>query len=140
ERYKALAGTRKTGLHGFVSPDGIRWRKLDGPLMTDGVYDSQNVAFWSEAENAYIAYVRTWSEGGFKGFRTISRATSPDFRTWTESAYINFDETPMEHLYTNQTQPYFRGPHLYIALPMRFMPGRRVLTDDEAQHLGVYID
>jgi hypothetical protein len=29
-----------------------------------------------------------------------------------------------EHLYTNQTTPYFRAPHLYIALPTRYTAGR----------------
>lgn len=31
---------------------------------------------------------------------------------------------PGEHLYTNGTQPYFRAPHIYLALPTRFVPGR----------------
>ena len=37
QRYKALAGSRKTGLHPFVSADGIHWRKLtDKGVITDG--------------------------------------------------------------------------------------------------------
>src|SRR3954469_16993191 len=28
ERFKALAGTSRTGLHAFASADGVRWRKL----------------------------------------------------------------------------------------------------------------
>ena len=36
---------------------------------------------------------------------------------------------PGEHLYTNQTQPYFRAPHIYIALPTRFLPDRGDSTD-----------
>lgn len=140
ERYKALAGTSRTGLHGFVSADGIRWRKLDGPLISEGAFDSQNVAFWSEHEQRYVAYVRTWSQGEFDGYRSISRAVSDDFRTWSAPKPMTFGGTPMEHLYTNQTEPYFRAPHFYIALPMRFMPGRRVLTAEEAERLGVYVD
>jgi hypothetical protein len=31
---------------------------------------------------------------------------------------------PGEHLYTTQTHPYFRAPHLYLATPTRFVPGR----------------
>ncbi len=31
---------------------------------------------------------------------------------------------PGEHLYTNMTQAYPRAPHIYIALPTRFVPGR----------------
>jgi hypothetical protein len=51
---------------------------------------------------------------------------------------MTFGDTPLEHLYTNQTHPYFREPSLYIALPMRFMPGRHVLTDEQAASLGVH--
>ena len=36
---------------------------------------------------------------------------------------------PQEHLYTACTQPYFRAPHLYVALPNRFMGNRGSATD-----------
>ncbi len=36
---------------------------------------------------------------------------------------------PVEHLYTSQTHPYFRAPHIYIALPTRFVPQRGNSTD-----------
>jgi hypothetical protein len=137
ERYKAIAGTSDTGLHGFVSADGLRWQKLDGPLITEGAFDSQNVAFWSEAEGQYLCYFRTWSEGGYKGYRSVSRATSKDFRTWSMPVAMTFGDTPMEHLYTNQTQPYFRAPQVYVSLAARFMPGRRVLSAEAAQAAGV---
>lgn len=138
ERYKALAGTSEKGLFGFVSADGLRWRKLrDTPLVTKGAFDSQNVAFWSEAEQSYALYLRTWTKGEFSGFRTVSRCTSPDFLKWTEPNPMSFGDTPPEHLYTSQTHPYFRAPHLYVAIPMRFLPGRKVLTDEQARTLGV---
>ncbi|MCE5250207.1 hypothetical protein LLG96_08300 [bacterium] len=138
ERYKALSGTSESGLVAFVSPDGIRWKKLrEQPLITEGAFDSQNVAFWSDHEQRYVCYFRTWTSGEFKGFRTISRTTSTDFLTWTKPVPMDFGDTPVEHLYTNQTSPYFRAPHIYIAIPMRFMPGRKVLTDEQAHSLGV---
>ncbi len=138
ERYKALGGTQESGLAGFVSEDGLRWRKMqDGPVITKGALDSQNVAFWSESEGCYVCYLRTWSGGGFEGFRTISRCTSPDFLTWTDPVPMDFGGTPMEHLYTNQTAPYYRAPHLYIATAARFMPGRRVVSREDAQRLGI---
>jgi hypothetical protein len=34
-----------------------------------------------------------------------------------------------EHLYTNNTHPYYRAPHIYIALPTRFLPQRGDATD-----------
>jgi hypothetical protein len=36
---------------------------------------------------------------------------------------------PAEHLYTSGTHPYFRAPHIYVALPTRFMPDRGESTD-----------
>lgn len=137
-RYKALAGTSEKGLFAFISADGVHWQKLrDAPLITQGAFDSQNVAFWSEAEQGYALYLRTWSEGGYSGIRTVSRAFSTDFASWSEPVAMGFGGTPLEHLYTSQTQPYFRAPHIYIAFPMRFMPGRKALTEVQAVALGV---
>lgn len=138
EQYKAVAGAKRTGLVAFASADGLRWRKMrDEPIITEGAFDSQNVAFWSALEQCYVCYFRTWSQGEFAGFRSVSRATSADFLNWTEPEAMDFGGTPMEHLYTNQTLPYFRAPHLYIALAARFMPGRRVASPEEAATYGV---
>src|SRR5438552_4085407 len=47
EKYKALAGLSTSGLHAFKSADGIHWRPLQAEaVFTNGVFDSQNVAFW----------------------------------------------------------------------------------------------
>lgn len=134
ERFKAVGGTGKAGLTAFASPDGIHWRKLrEEPIITQGAFDSQNVAFWSESEGCYVCYFRIFA----KGVRSIARATSKDFLNWAEPTPMGFGETPMEHLYTNQTHPYFRAPHIYIATPARFFPGRRVLTPEQAKDIGV---
>lgn len=138
EKFKALAGTLKSGLFGFVSADGIHWRTFrEKPLVTKGAFDSQNVGFWSEAENTYVIYFRTWSQANFKGWRTVSRVTSTNFTDWSEPVAMEFGAAPPEHLYTSQTQPYFRAPHIYLATPMRFVPGRKALTDEDAKQLGV---
>lgn len=141
ERFKAFGGVDKTGLFAFVSPDGIHWKKLqDSAVYKIGVFDSQNVAFWSESEQQYVCYFRTWSDGGFtqyKGFRSVSRSTSKDFINWTAPVKMTFGDTPLDHLYTNQTSPYFRAPHIYLAIGARFMPKRQVLTDEQAKALNV---
>jgi hypothetical protein len=55
ERYKALAGTKKSGLVAFASGDGIHWKKMkQDAVFTDGLFDSQNVSFWSESEQGYV--------------------------------------------------------------------------------------
>jgi hypothetical protein len=136
-RYKALAGSGGSGLIAFKSADGIHWSKIqDAPVVktpsSDGLpwpFDSQNVAFWSEAENCYVAFVRTWgkteppqTDPDKKFQRRVSRATSTDFITWTPLVDTGAN-LPGEQLYTNETHPYSRAPHIYIATMMRFTQG-----------------
>ena len=137
-RFKALGGTGEKGLFALVSADGVHWQKLsDEPVITRGAFDSQNVSFWSEAERCYVCYFRSWTKGEYKGYRTVSRTTSPDFLHWSDPVEMNFGDTPREHIYTNQTHPYFRAPHIYMAIAARFMPNRQVLTEEQAQALQV---
>ena len=138
ERFKALGGNEHSGLLAYASADGLRWSRLaDEPVFTAGMFDSQNVAFWSEHEGRYVCYFRTWTGGGYTGYRTVSRTTSEDFRSWSEPVEMDFGDTPREHLYTNQTHPYFRAPHVYVGIAARFLPGRRVLSPEAARELGV---
>jgi hypothetical protein len=137
ERYLAVAGKEVSGLSSFSSSDGIDWVMKDEAIITDGKFDSQNLAFWSEAEQCYVCYFRTWSEGGYQGYRWVSRSTSPDFIHWSATEEMSAGDAPPEHIYTNQTFPYFRAPHIYIALAARFMPGRRIVSETEAKALGV---
>ncbi len=147
ERYKAIGGQWPQGLYVLVSPDGLHWKKWrDQPVFKDGAFDSQNVAFWSETEQCYVLYFRVftgWTDYTAKsfnveGFRTIARTTSPDLVNWSAPQRMSFGDTPLEHLYTNHTRPYFRAPHIYLSTPMRLVPGHRFLTDAEmdAQQLG----
>ncbi len=137
ERYLAMAGTSETGLTTFASEDGLRWQMLNAGVIREGAFDSQNVAFWSEAEECYLCYFRTWSEGDFGGYRWISRSTSSDFKNWSPPEVMTAGAAPPEHIYTNQTLSYYRAPHLYIALAARFMPERRVVSEEEARQLGI---
>ena len=138
-RYKALAGTSSSGLMAFVSADGIHWKKArPKAVISKGAFDSQNVSFWSESEGLYLCYFRTWDgPTPWSGFRSISRVTSKDFLSWSEPKPMSYGETPREHLYTNQTQPYFRAPHIYLSVAARFMPGRRILSTAQAKAIDV---
>ena len=147
QRFKALGLQRTPGnqdwcLAAFVSADGKHWTRFrEEPVILNDTdhfaFDSQNVAFWSQSEEKYIAYFRTWKDG----IRRISRATSDNFIRWSSSQLMEYrrngEPAPIHHLYINQTHPYFRAPHIYIATAARFMPGRRVLTDAEAKAIGV---
>lgn len=144
QRYKALAGTIDTGLVAFASEDGLRWRKLrEEPVLSkadvgeEHMFDSQNLAFWSQAEGKFLCYFRVFQDH----IRRIFRAESDDFLNWTNIALMEYRSSagapPIEHHYTNQTHPYFRAPHIYIGLAARFMEGRQVLTNEEAKAIGV---
>lgn len=125
QRYKALASAGpKAQLVPFASPDGIHWRKLqDQPVITEGAFDSQNLAFFDSIRGEYVEYHR-----GFKdGVRDIMMSTSPDFLNWTKPIWLGYGDAPREHLYTNAIIPYFRAPHVYIGFPCRFVPDRKKL-------------
>jgi len=135
ERYKAVGGTGKAGLIPFVSADGIRWKQLqEGPIITKGAFDSQNNVFWSKHEGKYICFFRTWKHG----VRWITRTTSDDFLHWQEPTDMEFGDAPNEHLYTNQTEPYYRAPHIYIGTAARFVPGRWALTPEQEKAIDLH--
>ena len=124
ETYKAMGGG-EGGLYAFVSADGVHWQKMVAePIFTKGMFDSQNNAFWSELENTYVCYFRSWSGDGFSGYRQISRTTSTDFINWSDPVELDYFGAPLEHLYTNQIIPYDRAEHIYIGFPKRFFPGK----------------
>jgi hypothetical protein len=141
ERFKALAGYSKTGLIGFISADGVHWKKLPGdpalPPPKEFALDSQNIAFWSAHEKQYVLFYRTWKKIGKINYRWTSRAISTDFRHFEPAGEMDFGDAPPQHLYTNQTSAYFRAPHIYIGICARFMPGRQVLTEQQAQAIQV---
>ncbi|WP_237729292.1 hypothetical protein [Schlesneria paludicola] len=151
ERYKAIGGTGKA-LFAYVSADGIHWKKLrEEPILGpkqmtfpfSHLFDSQNLAFWSEHERTFVCYFRVWD-----GLRRIARSTSPDFVNWAPAEMMEQQHddgsgarpAPAEHLYTNQTSPYFRAPHIYLAIAARFFPDRQVLTAEQAQAIHVNPD
>ncbi len=144
-RYKALGGlASEGGLFAFHSADGIRWSLLrKEPVVTEGAFDSQNLAFWDAAAGTYRAYFRTFTAGVTtgkvwkpEGYRAIRTATSSNFLDWAHYADLTYKDSPDEHLYTNQVAPYFRAPHILLGLPTRYIergwsPSMRALPELE---------
>ncbi len=116
-RYKALA-RGKGGLLAFKSPDGVRWSLLaEKAVITQGAFDSQNLAFFDTRLGKYRDYHRA-----FRGARDIMTCTSADFLNWTPPTFLEYTGAPPEHLYTNAIRPYDRAPHLLLGFPTRFFP------------------
>lgn len=147
-RYKAflpanrLPADHTRGLLAFKSPDGLHWSPMsDKAVITDGAFDSQNLAFWDASHGCYRAYWRYFTKGGHdakvwnpQGHRAIRTATSQDFINWTNQADLRYVESPSEQLYTNQVKPYHRAPHILIGFPTRYVErGHDDGPDDEAR-------
>ena len=121
ERYKALL-LRKvksgdgTGMMVYHSADGLHWRLgADQPVITDGAFDSQNVAFWDPNRQEYCSYYRVYTNAN----RDVAWARSSDFRSWSKPTPIDRGEVLRENFYTNAITTYFRAPHYYFAFPKR---------------------
>ncbi|MBL8227406.1 MAG: hypothetical protein JNL98_02975 [Bryobacterales bacterium] len=147
-RYKAIVRSADRKAHGLLalqSPDGFRWSPMSNvPVITNGAFDSQNLAFWDPVRKQYRAYWRTFTGGVTTGetwkptgLRAIRTGTSSDFLHWSNSNDLRYADSPGEQLYTNQIKPYHRAPHLLIGFPTRYLerewsPSLRALP--EAEH------
>jgi hypothetical protein len=141
-RYKAMVrsdhpkGPR--GMLAFKSPDGLHWTPMaDHPVITEGAFDSQNLAFWDAERGEYRAYWRHFDRATadqiYRGVRSIRTATSKDFLNWENQADVVFPDSPPAHLYTNVIKPYHRAPHLLIGFPARYIEREQRGTMDDAR-------
>ena len=133
----------------YGSSDWFQWRRLrKEPIIASRIpnaFDSSNFVFWSQTEGLYVCYFRYMAGrptgSSSAGLRSIQRATSRDLIHWSEPKAMTYSDTgtatPSDHLYTNNTEPYFRAPHHYVGLAARFMRGRRVVTDAQLNRMQV---
>ena len=111
------------GLQALKSKDGFHFSPLtDKLIITDGYFDSENLAFWDAVRGEYRAYFRDFQDGlpGRGGIRAIKTATSDDFINWSKGEWLQYPGAPKQHLYTNQVTPYARAPHIFIGFPNRY--------------------
>ncbi len=97
ERYKAVAakstGKRKGALFALTSADGIHWRQLrDEPILTDGAFDTLNLAMWDPLRQLYFAFYRDFKNG----VRSFKISTSTDFLRWAPGGWAGFGNTSAE--------------------------------------------
>ena len=133
-QYKAIAAHKKA-LYAFQSADGLQWSLLqEAPIITEGAFDSQNLAFWDPLRACYVDFHRQFQSIDGDRVRDIMTCTSPDFIHWSAPRFIDYQGAPVEHLYTNQIRPYVRAPHIYLGFPKRFAPKRQTTLD---RHPGI---
>lgn len=149
--YKAIGweGPKK-GLYAFKSVDGLHWSLMSPePIITDGAFDSMNLAFWDAEKGEYRSYHRDFRGRGATDLimsgvdrgRDVKTSHSADFLNWAKPEFINYTanvdlgrppvaakDRPADYpsgrvseLYTNQIIPYYRAPHLLLGFPTRYM-------------------
>ncbi len=121
-RYKGISRGRNEngrGLFVYQSSDGIHWKLIvDRPVITEGAFDSQNLAFWDPVTGKYVDYHRVF----VNRVRAIMTCISDDYINWSKGQLLKYPGKPDVHLYTNAIQPYYRAPHIRIGFPTRFIP------------------
>ncbi len=97
----------------------MHWSLMhESAVITDGAFDSQNLAFWDSSRNEYRAY---WRYKTSDQIRSIRTATSSDFINWSNQRDLEYGEdAPEIELYTNVIKPYYRAPELLIGFPVRY--------------------
>ncbi len=136
EKYKAVGGHLPRVLSGFTSADCFHWERVqEAPLLTDGAFDSQNIAFYDLQLGKYVCYSRYFDEGDpadgvSSRIRAIQRNLSEDFLHWDEPERNVYDEgVPLEQFYTNATVRCPGAEHIYLSFPMRFMADRHKILE-----------
>ena len=121
-------GTRRSsvakprGLLPFRSPDGLHWSPMsDGPVMTNGAFDSQNLGFWDAERGTYRATGGPSPPSAGAAASAIRTATSEDFLHWGDQTDLSYADSPPEQMYTNQVRPYHRAPHILVGFPTRYI-------------------
>ncbi len=94
-----------SGMYGAVSPDGVHWKSIPGPLVIH-YSDTMNVVHYDAQLEKYVWYGRcNW----FYGRRSIGRAETHDFRRWPGPEMLVWPSTglhPSDDWYTNSKTTY----------------------------------
>ncbi len=113
--WRSNFGTHGRGIGGAVSPDGIRWTRLDQPLVAE-LSDTQVTAYYDQRLEKYVIYTRKhmlgWnSQSGPQGMgfwevgrRSIGRTESDHFGDFPVSEFVLVPPPgmpPSDLLYTN---------------------------------------
>ena len=136
DRWEPLARREDVGavfyIAGLVSADGLRWRRLPGPLSVEHS-DTQIVGYYDTRLGRYVVYTRWWMieprstatrSAGTPfynvGRRSIGRSESTDFRSFPLSRPVlvpSPEMQPCDVLYTNCRTTVPGAPHCHLMFP-----------------------
>ena len=102
------------------SADGLTWSQ---PLLwpeRDAAGDTHNNAIWAPELGKYVGITRGWTDGHYRGLRTVLRSESADFIHWTKPLEIMRGADAHDQIYS---MPIARYGDVYIGLPAIFRKG-----------------
>ena len=162
EKYVYLGHAGDKGFYRFTSPDGLKWKQDERPLLPFRV-DTHDVAFWDTQLGHYVLYLRGWNVPGAwdERLRKVVRLTletlavpaavvpsgKGDNPTRDDDLPRVVDEIPTvlstdEHdpantdIYNSAMQPYPLDPRWYVGFPSFFRRENLVVGRLEVQFVG----
>ena len=125
ERYKLVHIGSYEGrfcVFGAVSPDGLRWRPIERPLIPEYLSDTQCVVRFDPDKGRYVGYFRGWTaheHGTVHARRIISYAETDRFETWPRPRPLvsaDMHDGPDTDIYTNAYTPW-PGADAHLMFP-----------------------
>lgn len=127
KRYKYFHQSPRTKQMAVAfSADGLHWTQ---PILWpehNAVGDTHNNALWAPELGKYVGISRNWSEGLYKGLRTVVRTESDDFVHWSDPVEIMRGADAHDQIYS---MPIFRYKDIYLGLPALFHKGNSDAAD-----------
>jgi hypothetical protein len=105
----------KWDICGAVSPDGLRWKAVEQPLVSDYTSDTQNVMAFDPVKAKYVGYFRGWEHGR----RRIAYAESETFANFPTPQLVvcaDAGDAPTLDMYTNGYHRWPGALHAHLML------------------------
>lgn len=120
-RYKFIhLNARAKRMASCFSADGLAWSQ---PLLWPdhgAVGDTHNNAIRLPGSGRYVCITRGWSDGAYRGLRTVLRSESDDFLNWSPPVEILRGADAHDQIYSMPIAAY---GDLFIGLPAVFHKG-----------------
>ncbi|MHC4084765.1 MAG: hypothetical protein ACYSU3_07675 [Planctomycetota bacterium] len=147
QKFRLVSNPQELGryLHIFSSPDGIHWKLTHRNIVKFRSerhhLDSQNVIFWDERINKYVAYVRRNQRPVGSPGRSIARAESTNLSRFADvedcPVVLGFDaddpvnkaKIQVADFYTNGTFKYPGAQDAYYMFPSEYFHYMTFLKD-----------
>ncbi len=126
-RYKFIhLNARARRMASCFSADGLTWSQPVRWPDHGAVGDTHNNAIRLPGSGRYVCITRGWSDGAYRGLRTVLRSESDDFLRWSPPVEILRGADAHDQIYSMPITAY---GDLFIGLPAVFHKGDEAAVD-----------